>query len=53
MAYPLRYRLTLFYILLLGLVGLGLELWVVGAVFTFPVTLLATVYVYRKLKLAA
>jgi uncharacterized membrane protein len=41
--------LSFLYLICLALVLLGLAAHVVGAVFTFPVTLLATIYAYRDL----
>jgi uncharacterized membrane protein len=42
--------LTLLYGLILALLLLGFAAWVIGAVFTFPVTLLATIHAYRALR---
>lgn len=41
--------LTLFYSICALLLALGVWAWTVGVVFTFPITLLATVHVYREL----
>lgn len=43
------WSLTLFYALCAALGYLGFKIYVVGAIFAFPVTVLATVYVYRSL----
>jgi hypothetical protein len=45
----LRLQLLFFYALCAGFILLGLKLWIIGAVYAFPVTVLATIYVYRAL----
>lgn len=44
------WKLSVFYALCGALIALGLWLWTVGVLFTFPVTLLATVQIYRELR---
>lgn len=43
------WQLALLYLLCLGLDLMGLAAYVIGAVFTFPITLLATIHAYRSL----
>jgi hypothetical protein len=45
-----QFQLLIFYALCATSVALGVKLYVVGAVFSFPATVLATIYVYRSLR---